>query len=457
MWHARISRRDFIEICLGASKPLEGNLQTASGVVVDDDASTLHAYWDREPTAGYWLPNLVVVPNGDTNELLTAINASPQAPAPISAMCRILTRDEARAYFTSAPLESTDDALPITVALAMVEAVLHSEGRIGLRQLSPAVCKRTLSYAWGKALAARVPAKAIEVLPSRWLEAYGLINPQSSTHSVRRTVEASVGVLGVCAQLGLGVQPGGAPGSLAYALLRGDRVLQETAWRKLAQVLDNQVSLAVMAAATREERGMYLQQALRAASSGGASDHVAAACAFLATQVAPGSLEHFEVLRSAGSSAVIFWYALYAALQSPNEILATQSGLGVRLLRDIARVEEHLSRPVADLAYAELKALERLGVESVARKFGHAGEVEVELVPLVTSSFTYHSKGSRSRAEPYGQQLPMETDGYGVQRSESTTKARMAQILSALTQLVQELPDAVDDPAPSGQRKVRKK
>jgi hypothetical protein len=268
--------------------------------------------------------------------------------------------------------------------------------------------------------------------------------------------------------------------------------------------LDHQVSLESLAAGTREERGTYLQQALRTASAGNLCDEVAAACAFLATQIAPGSLEHLEVLRGTGSAAVVLWYAMYAALQSPNEILSTQNGVGHRVLRDIAREEKRMSRPSADIAYSELKALERLGLESMARKFGHVGEVEVELVPFVTSSFSYHPKGTRPRSDSefkaqehlggegvarklghigmvqaelvpfmttgfiysngtqtkfdrHGQQLTLETEGYGTQRFEGSPKAIMVQMLSVLTQLALELPDIEDNATPPGQRKSRKR
>ncbi len=133
--------------------------------------------------------------------------------------------------------------------------------------------------------------------------------------------------------------------------------------------------------------------------------------------------------------------------------MAAQSGLGYRIYRDIAKTEEHLSEPVGDIAYEELKALERIGVESFAKKFGHTNEVEVELVPLVTSSFTYYSKQSKTlRNESYQQD-----DMYQTTKKYPPTKAQLEQVISSLLQIARELPDGDDYYSSSQYRKNTKK
>lgn len=51
------------------------------------------------------------------------------------------------------------------VALVMAEAVWHSDGKVGLRQLSFAACKRTLSYAFGRALEGNWAAMVLRDCP----------------------------------------------------------------------------------------------------------------------------------------------------------------------------------------------------------------------------------------------------------------------------------------------------
>lgn len=450
MWSARLSRREVLELFLNAGRPAVASLQQTAGVTFEGDASVFHAFWEYEVAANFPQPNLIVVPDGSEGELLVALNASPHAPSPITSLTRVLTRSEARRLFVSSNLESADAALPLAVALAMAEAVVLSEGRVSLRLVTPALCKRTLSYAWGKALAAQVPAEFLEMLPERWAESYGIVNGSNAPPWIRGTVAAMVSPLAASAQLGLGVQPSSAAGKLAYATLLRDRSLQQKIWNQLVQSAGGAPSLESIASATREERGVYLQQMLKASAQRNADEASAATCAFLATQVAPGSLEHFELLRAGTHPSVVFWYALFACAQTPTEILNGLGGLGMRVLRDISAIEVPLGRPLADLAFSELKALERVGIETLGRKFGHLGEVEVELIPLVTSSFSVHSRSSKTRNEP-AQQLSLEPESRPG-RLDPTINAKLRDVISNLSELLLQLPESEPGEASSSKR-----
>lgn len=455
MWHIQFSRRDFVEFWLGSTKNSKsGKAQrTSSFIGATVGKSEVHAYWQQEPSTSYMFPSVVVVPDDEINDLLTAINSSPQAPAPVSALCRVLTAQDAESYFSTSPMDLSEDILSAVVSLAMAEAVLHSEGKISWRQLSPAACKRTLSYAWGKALAARAPSESFQKLPSRWLDTYSLINSQTTIDPVRRTIAGAIGPLSAYAKVAIGIPPLDQAGGLTYALHQKDKKSVDTYWKQVCKVFDYKIGLDELSQSTREERAAYLQQALRLATSMNSDEFASSACAFIATQVAPGSLEHLDLLRQAGNPSVVFWYALYAALQTPNEIMAAQSGLGYRIHRDIARTEEYLSEPTGDIAYEELKALERIGIESFSKKFGHTNEVEVELIPLVTSSFTYYSKQSKiQRHESYPQD-----DMYQAKKKYPPTKAQLEQVISSLLQIARELPDGDDYYASNQYRKTTKK
>lgn len=440
MWTARLSRREVLELMLSANEPARDVLKSITGVVFDGDPAAYHAFWVQQPGGALQLPELLVVPDGAEGELLVALNASPHAPSPMTSLTRVLTRSEASSFFGSSTLEGADNTLPLTVALAMVEAVVLSDGRVPLRQVTPALCKRTLSVAWGKALAARSAAEFIEKLPSRWIEAYGIVNSSAAVPGLRNIVSALVGPLSSCAQLGLGLQPAGPAGKLAHACLRRDRLLQERAWAELAQRAGGAPSLNSLALATREERASYLQQMLKVAPLSSNDDSMAAACAFLATQVAPGSLEHFDVLRGATNPSVAFWYALYASLQTPSEILRGLGGLGLRVLRDVSRGEEPVGRPTADIAFSEVKALERVGIDVLGRKFGHLGEVEVELIPFVTSSFSFHARSARARNDVPAQ-LPLEEEAPNG-REALSAKAKLRQAVAYLNEILRDLPDS---------------
>lgn len=457
MWHIQFTRRDFIEFWLGSNKNIENKAQKVTGFSTSIAGSAeVHAYWQLEPSASYMFPNLLIVGDDDISDLFTTINSSPQAPAPVSAFCRVLTAKEAENYFVSPPMDLSENILSAVVSLSMAEAVLHSEGKISWRQLSPAACKRTLSYAWGKALAARAPAESFQKLPSRWTDTYSRINSQSVIESVRRTIAGAIGPLSAYAKLAIGLPPLDQAGGLAYALQQKDKKAIGTYWKQVCKVFDSQISLDELSKSTREERAAYLQQALRLAKNSDTDEFAASACAFIATQVAPGSLEHLDLLRQSGNPSVVFWYALYAALQAPNEIMSAQSGLGYRVYRDIARTEEHLSEPSADISFDELKAIERSGIDSFSKKFGHTNEVEVELIPLVTSSFTYYSKHYKNSRYDSSQQALPESEAYSPPRYTSP-KNQIEHVISQLLQISRDIPDGDEYRSPGSYRRATKK
>lgn len=444
MWNTKLTRRELIELVIGARKLHELKLQRGSGVLFEEDPSLYYAFWNQEPTVSLPLPTLVVVPDNGIADLLIAFNSTPQAPTPVTAFFRLLTRQEASVLFDKSLLNITHDVNAAIAVLAMAEAVVHTDGRLSLRQLTPAICKRTLSYAWGIALCAQVPASALEGLPSRWLDTYSIVNASTPIPAVKSTVGSLISPLGMCAQLAMGIKPDSVVGKLAFATLNKERALQEQSWQELASMWGSPLSLQAIAGATREERGSYLQGALKQLATKSLPDGAAAA-AFLATQIAPGSLEHFELLKVAGSPNVALWYAMFAALQAPGEVLAGTNGVGHRLVRDLTVADDPISRPTADLAYHELKVLERAGLDVIGRKLGHLGEIEVELIPRVTSSFSFHTR-IRPKNDTESQ-LSFDMDVDAPERVISN-KARFRQLLGLMSDLVRDMPDM--DVAPRG-------
>jgi hypothetical protein len=447
MWHLQASRRELIEICLGTSPDHPRLRETPDVVEHSLSQSVIHLYWDRQPKQAFDLPMLVILPDDQVSEILTAIGAIPQVPSPFSSLCRVMTATEAKGLFSAARVRPNRGGAVLAAAVAMIEAVLLSEGRFLLAQLSPAACRRTFAYAWGKALATGVPTTSIDDLLPRWLQTHALINGQAVNDSLRDTLKSSAIVLRACAALGIGTTPEGPAGRLAYAVYSRDINAQEEAWRSLTTGLDSNISLAALAALTRDERGTYLQEALRKVRST-EDDSIFSMCAFLATQVAPGSLQHLELLLSTRQPAIALWYGLFTVLQSPIELLAIEGGLGFRLMRDMTHIENPASHPIADVGYAEFTAIARLGVDTISRKLGHVSEVEVELVPLVTASFSYTTRNARSRQANHGQQLSLDAERGFAHVPDPAYKERLTQILSALSKLVHELPDGPNRDSP---------
>lgn len=440
MWNTALTRKELVELVIGARKVDDLKLNRATGIKPGTDPSLYEAYWQEQPVATLPLPNLLVASGENSvSDLLIALNASPTSPSPITALCRILTREEAADLFQESLLDTRRDLSVAILALAIAEAVLLADGRLVPRLATPAICKRTLSYAWGKALSVQLPPRIMQGLPNRWMETYASLNATPGPTSFQSVVSDLMGPLGICAHLAMGLKPPGTLGELAYSTFNADTAQQQQIWKHLSAQLDEQWSLREIATATREERGLYLQAALKLMhkSSSAQRDERTAVCAFLATQVAPGSLEHLELLKINGAPAMVLWYALFAALQAPIDIVMGLPGAGQRVLRELTALQDPLSRPTADIAFAEHRILERVGIETIARRFGHVGEIEVELVPGVTSSFSLHGR-NRTRAEP--EQLPLEA-----QQPNISHKAKLQQLIDLMIDTVRDMPE--DEPA----------
>lgn len=445
MWSALVNRREVFEVFLGSSKAVDGRVRETSQLVLGSGNDAL-LVWDCDPAYKFVLPTLVVVADGEMQNVLSAVAAAPQAPSPITALSRILTREEAKQHFDTDLLTIDERVFPALTALAFVEAVLHGDGKLGVKLLTPLICKRTLSFAWGRTLAARADGSAFLELPGRWLDVYSLLNTPTAANAAQYAADPLVGVLSVLTQIAHGYRPESATGALAYDLLNGAKDKQEKSWERLATRMPRLIGIDALQALTREERGGYLQEALRLLSSTGSQmeqREMTAACAFLATRLAPGSLEHLEVLRGEGRPELLAWYALYAGLQNPREILSLWAGLGFRLSRDMLRTEEKLASPVSDISYAELRILARGGLESMAGRVGHASELQVELVPYVSTSFTFQLK-NRSRSPESQQSLSIEPAEPSL-----SPRARLNRLAADLAHLARDLPDFPEEYSPT--------
>lgn len=451
MWSAQVNRREFFEIYLGSAKLIENRVRAVSQINVDD-GSEIALIWDVNPRERFALPSLVIVADGDVKALLSAVKAAPQAPSPITALSRVISREEAKQHFDSDVLPLNERVFPAIAALILIEGILHGDGRLGLKQLTPLLCKRTLAYAWGRAMGSRVSAESFLELPVRWLDVYSMLNAPPALTIAQRTVASVIGGLDLLAQLAIGIRPNDLPGALAFELLNGDKDAQERAWQSLSTRLSRPVSIEAIQSMAREERGLQLQEALRAlASVDSRTEHgeMVAACAFLATRVAPGALEHLEVLKSAARPELLAWYALYAALQHPKEILSLHSGLGFRLIRDLLRSEEKIAPPIADISYLEFKIVARAGLEAMAGRIGHASELQVELIPYVSTSFTFQLR-NLSRGDEGQQSFDM-----GPSERPISPRARAVRLASELEQLAKDLPDYPDEYAPTKRSRRR--
>ncbi|HDS1756196.1 hypothetical protein [Pseudomonas sp. M5] len=443
MWNLSLNRKDFIELWLGGSRNTVA-LATVQPSGTEPDNGLINLQWDSRPSAEFHFPDRLIASDEDLKHIFTALNSTPAAATPVSAYTRVLSLREHRLHAykrKSAPLE-----LAPFIAMTMAEAALHIEDKSNWRNISLSKCTKTLSYAWTSALDICEPNIISDEIPVKWYQTYMAVNSSAPRESLRKIITAATEALNSYLRLTNGSRPSGYPETLAEALYRKDKKSLNSTWLDLTKQYGIDISLENLMLATREERASYLQQAIKYSITSESNSSTSALCAFIATQVAPGSLEHLDLLRNTGRPEIVFWYAMYAALLTPEEILGAMEGLGYRIYRLIKAANPTNHSNIADICYAELKVLERGGMDAFLKKTSAARELKVELVPYVCVNFDYSSAQQQESPYERGRRDHLEYEYRQANRLINEYRARIDQAMSMLSGSTNEVPDGYPDP-----------
>ena len=112
----------------------------------------------------------------------------------------------------------------------------------------------------------------------------------------------------------------------------------------------------------------------------GDADELTFVVGYIASRLAPGSLEYFRILRPMEQHlpGVLVWYGICAALQG-DDFIASSGGLGRRLHRDLSAGPTFPQRPRADISVWDLEVFARS--ESTPLSLLGSGSFDVELMP----------------------------------------------------------------------------
>jgi hypothetical protein len=453
MWTATTSRRELLEIGIsGLTEKIIKNVKKFDSLkqltfLKNDTLNDIILCWDEKPLDELSLPILAITPHKESAEMFSALNASPQALSPFSAFCRVLSFDELNEYLERPTYSKFSKLIDAVTMLAMIEAQIHSDGRMKAGQISPAACRRTFSYVWASAMAANTPPTALADLPTRWLDIYRALNIDAFSENNRIGVSSAIPVLKTAMEVLGGLEPSSPMSMMISGIINRKSVWCEHAWLDLSASLPFRIPLAELARITREERGIFLQRALSERNS---FEYVEAACGFLATQVGPNSLEHLDLLQSRSTPTTMFWYGLFATLQNPPALLAAYSGLGRRLSRDVRKLENLHEAPKADISFEEFKVLSRFNLDDFSRKISHSNEIEIEIVPLLTATFRF------GRNQPIRDSIQIQQTLFNERPSMSDfTIAKISQAIAILNQTIAETASP-NNKTTSAKRKPRK-
>jgi len=455
MWLASTNRRELLDILLsgkGLSKiSLQDNFHLDELSILDRDANVV---WMEEPKLGENLPSLIVIDDVERDSFFAQINSHAGGPSPITAYSRVISSREARLLFSQKKTAGQTAIINGLVGLSYCEAIVHAGGTLTASELNPAICKRTVAYAWAKALANDIPYELLITLVENWFEALRISSGSERVSAMTFAIESATPIFETVIALYFKNSASDPIVSLCEAIIDDDEISLHKSWDRLSTRLEKHISLSEISSLAREDRGAYLQFALRSLElSGDWRD--AALCAFLATRISPGTFEHLEFLMNEGGAKTAMWYSFLSALKKPRGELGFAGGLGSRVIRDIFLRESIKERPKADIALSELHVLARGGLESLAKRLGQVNSVEIEVVPLVTCSFRFHSKKSR-QAELFDK-----GDANGAISNKQTledepVKMQIESIIRALEKLQKAIPESSSGQFKTTPRRTRK-
>lgn len=455
MWQARVSRRELLEIVVSGKKfakfKFDEIFSLDAALPLNRDVIML---WDVEPALRVTLPSIIIVDDSERDALFAQINSNPGGPSPLTAYCRVLIESEARIIFKARSNTGERSAIDALVGVSFCEAMIHSGGVLHPLDLSPAICKRTVAFAWCRGLANGLPASALEDIIDNWFESRRLCNGTEHATGMKFTVDSAIPIFRVATALFLGIPADNPILSLCEALIEDNYIDLQRHWRLLSARLSKNVSLEEISESAREERGAYLQFAL--ASLSDSDDWInSALCAFLATRVSPGTFEHLEFLIERGGHNVAMWYCFFVGLEQPRGILGFFGGLGSRVARDITRTERVEERPTADVSLSELRVLARGGLDGMSRRLGHSNEIEVEIMPLLNCSFRFNNKSIRQQ-EMFEESSSDLTTATSSKLTPLSPSEQIESIIRALEDLGKSLPIKKSDQFKTAPRRVRR-
>lgn len=398
MWQATLTSEDFLTYWLGDPTALESRLKQCPGISLNPKSSkgVVEIYWNEYPLSSIYHPILIVSSENDSFSFLQKFNALPSGINPVTSLTRIMTPQEVSSYSKVVNSGINNSVTHLIVAISFVEAICHSNLALNLKQLTIPDLKRTLSFVWAKGLFNQIPDITLNQIPVRWEHTQMLIHNHSEDSKTElRVIPACINILKTCETILNSKGPKYSYENLAYALINKDKNATNIEWIRILKTIDIDLELASFHKLPREERSNILLKYLSHGTKDEPIDYFIGA-AFIATQVSPGTMEQLENLFRHCPVDVVFWYALFSAILYPKDILSFNNGLGLRLLRDIESSESYFESPKADISYNELATIRNIDLSYVSNSFGHRNEVLVELVPLITSSFTL-SKRSISK------------------------------------------------------------
>lgn len=413
VYSTMLDRRDFGDLltAAGVSRRVVQVSARHSDVLAERPlGQTILVIWSQDPRETVRLPELLVCEDGTEQDWTAWITTIAARIRPFSAYMRLLPYSQFKSLSAAVRLPVLGK-LTWPAAGMILGEVLAGSGLPDtiLDGLPAAACTGTLSFALFR-------AAAVYADFSQWDELLDGWNFTRDVTRQRHRKEDADGVVRICAIV---IEAAG--GSVdARWRSRSNRVLVD-ACRQLMKAsnamppalfeIPQLRTAAKQMEGTREGRVIAFKEFTNSLGDQKVDSELTSfALGFLASRIAPGTLQHASLLtplvRRYASSHL--WYGFFAGLsgESLSEGEAQRSIVDLpasarRAVRDLLRPESIFNAPTCDIGVQELAALAKTSKEPLGGVIASSsGQVSVELLPLVATSISVAGRDRADRMRP---------------------------------------------------------
>lgn len=390
MWTKLTNRRALLEIISSRNVSDVSDLKQQEKLQKKDiREGNIMLIWSKKPNALNLLPEMIIVRKSERRDFLAWTATYFPAFSPFTAFSRVITIEDYETLLPKNEILNLNGAEGAFIGAIVGEAITHHI--LGdLKRITPASVQSTYSFAVASACIRGIIDADEDPITERWermrkttgqVERNTNLNDLSKIWYVLRKLtfkkdsyeknisSENTTIIRACQEI--------------FEL----NTINEMTWRGLTkglpdfnEILDYMKDVREKRVISFEKSSIILTDKLNLDTTIGSF-----LCGYLASEIAPGSMKHWPLLRSTLDRfpTSIVWLGICAGLRKKTDIYNDEEGLGWRIRRDLFREENVWNRTIADISLEELEIL--LNAERPYKGFriGGFNQLLVELAPTI--------------------------------------------------------------------------
>ena len=343
MWVKKATRRELIDVVQGERLPVSERLfpghefSAVSSLASVDAGGDLILVWQEDPRETLGLPNLIVT-GEDERDFLAWASSFLNVLNPLTAYVRVTTHQTAIEALKLHAVPELHRLESACAGLILGEIATYLDSQRDLKRVAVRACIGTYSLVMARSLALGALTLDSDRISDSWFEARELTR-QSSLSMSKPVLYAPWRVL-------LGLEGGGWPAVSSGPQLprwvldlcldlyvKGE--VDGRQWHSLESEIRDLEGLGTVMRGPREERVVAFERVADQLRESSANPVVVAfTVGYLASQIAPGTLEHLHVVSPHVHAfpGVLMWYGMCAGLHGRSGVTSYAGGLGRRAI-----------------------------------------------------------------------------------------------------------------------------